>query len=398
MTPSGTRGARRKAGRIRAIRLVATREVLERGRSRGYLLSLLFTLFLLAAGFLLPTLVLTGDHPTKIALVGSTPAVLGPALQTSAEQFDATVDISTLPDRAAADAAVGDKTVDAALEVPPDLSTPGELIVLEEAGSQLRGIVSGAVISLRAGSAGQLLIPPSVTALKPPTAENTTAIIFANAGIILMFIGIFTYGTWVLTGVVEEKQSRVVEVVLSTVRPRDLLMGKVIGIGLLALAQLIVLVAAGIGAAQLSGRLSLPPTTVGAVVQLLTWFVLGFALYSTALGTLGALASRVDEAQNAAMPVTMTATFSYIVAIVFVTQEPSGVVARVMTFLPPSAPMVVPLRAALGVIDPWEVVVSIAIMLAAIWLLFVVGARVYTGAVLQTGSRMRLRDAWRASR
>ena len=85
-----------------------------------------------------------------------------------------------------------------------------------------------------------------------------------------MFIGIFSYGSWVLTGVVEEKQSRVVEVVLSTVRARDLLMGKVLGIGLLALAQLVVLVAVGIGLSQVLGRLVLPATTTGAVVQLLT--------------------------------------------------------------------------------------------------------------------------------
>ena len=113
-----------------------------------------------------------------------------------------------------------------------------------------------------------------------------------------MFIGIFSYGTWVLTGVVEEKQSRVVEVVLSTVRPRDLLMGKVLGIGLLALAQLVVLVAVGIGLSQLLGRLVLPATTPGAVVQLLIWFILGFAFYSTAMGFLGSLASRMEEASN----------------------------------------------------------------------------------------------------
>ena len=67
-----------------------------------------------------------------------------------------------------------------------------------------------------------------------------------------------------------------------------------------------------------------------------------------------------------------------------------------MTFLPPSAPMVVPLRAALGAIEPWEIVLSASFMVAAIWVLFVVGARVYSGAVLQTGGRMKLRDAWRA--
>jgi ABC-2 type transport system permease protein len=98
------------------------------------------------------------------------------------------------------------------------------------------------------------------------------------------------------------------------------------------------------------------------------------------------------------MPVTMSATLFYVVSIVFVTQDPAGLLARIMTFLPLSAPMVVPLRVALGAIDPWEVVVSIAIMVAAILLLFEAGARVYAGAVLQGGGRMKLRDAWRASR
>jgi ABC-2 type transport system permease protein len=267
--------------------------------------------------------------------------------------------------------------------------------VLERVDATLQAITGGAVIALRAGPTAA---PPAMEVLDPPKDSDVTAIIFANAGIVLMFIGIFTYGTWVLTGVVEEKQSRVVEVILSTVRPRDLLMGKVLGIGVLAIAQLVVLVAAGIAASQVSGRLVLPPTTVGAVIQLLTWFILGFAFYSTAMGALGALASRPDEANNAAMPVTMSATLFYIVSIVFVTQEPSGVLARVLTFLPLSAPMVVPLRAALGAIEPWEVAVSIAVMVAAILVLFEAGARVYAGAVLQGGGRMRLRDAWRANR
>lgn len=380
---------------LRAIGLVAMREVLERGRSRGYLISLVFTVFLLVAGFVLPSLFLSGDEPLRLGLVGAPPAGLETALEATASAYGTDLDVSQLPDRAAAETAVRDKSVDAALEVPADLSAAGTLIVREQPDSRLQGIVGQAVIALRAGTTA---LPPAVDTLEPVTAEDTTAIIFANAGIILMFIGIFTFGTWVLTGVVEEKQSRVVEVVLSTVRARDLLMGKVLGIGLLALVQLVILVGAGIVAAQLSGRLQLPATTGGAVVQLLLWFVLGFAFYSTALGALGALASRVDEAQNASMPVTMTATLAYIVSIVFVTQEPSGIVARVMTFLPPAAPMVVPLRASLGAIEPWEVVLSIGLMLVAIWALFTVGARVYSGAVLQTGGRMKLRDAWRASR
>src|SRR3954464_1184002 len=167
-------------------------------------------------------------------------------------------------------------------------------------------------------------------------------------------------------------------------------MGKVLGIGLLALAQLVILVAVGIGLSQVLGRLVLPTTTAGAVVQLLIWFILGFAFYSTTMGFLGSLASRVEEASTASMPVTLTATTAYILSIVVVTGDPQGVLARVMTFLPPSAPMVVPLRTALGAIEPWEVVLSMAIMLATIWVLFSIGARVYSGAVLQTGGRIKL--------
>ncbi len=384
--------------RLRAVRLVAMREILERGRSRGYLLSLVFTVFILVAGFLLPIVLLGDQNQVSLALVGETPAGLDVAITSVAGQYDVTVDLSSVPDRATAEAAVRDKRIQAALEVPPDLAGPGDLIVLDEPDQRLQAITSAAVIGLRAGANASVLQSPEVVALVPPTEERTASLILANAGIILMFIGIFTYGTWVLMGVVEEKQSRVVEVVLATVRPQDLLVGKVLGIGVLALSQLLILVAAGVVAAQLTGRFTLPPTTASAATQLVIWFILGFAFYSTALGALGALASRTDEAQNASLPVTMTATLSYILSLVLVTQEPDGPLAVVMTFFPPSAPMVVPLRAALDAIPPWQIGASIALMLAAIWILFVVGGRVYSGAVLQTGSRMKLRDAWRASR
>ena len=127
------------------------------------------------------------------------------------------------------------------------------------------------------------------------------------------------------------------------------------------------------------------------------WFVLGYAFYSTALGVLGALASRMEEASNASSPVSFIAMGSYFFSLLVALNDPGGTAARIATFLPPVSPMVVPLRAAVGAIEPWEIVLSAALMCAAIWVLFVVGGRVYSGAVLQTGARMRLRDAWRAS-
>jgi ABC-2 type transport system permease protein len=382
--------------RWKAIRLVASREIVERGRSRGYALSLAFTVILMLVGFIIPALLVGNATNTKLAVVGESPAGLEEWLTLTADAYDLEVVLSTVPDRQAAEAALHDGSIDAALEVPADLSSAGELIVLESAPAALQAVVNQSVVALRAGPTASEV--PEVSALAPPTDQDTTALIFANAGIILMFIGIFSYGSWVLTGVVEEKQSRVVEVVLSTVRPRDLLMGKVLGIGLLALAQLVILVAVGLVLSQILGRLVLPTTTVGAVVQLLTWFILGFAFYATTMGFLGALASRPEEASVASMPVTLTATTAYILSIVVVTGDPNGILAHVMTFIPPAAPMVVPLRTALGAIEPWEIVISMVLMVASIWLLFVVGARIYSGAVLQTGGRIKLRDAWRASR
>jgi ABC-2 type transport system permease protein len=383
--------------RLRSIWLVARREIIERGRSRAYVLSLVVTIVLIGAGFLLPSLVAGGPETLKIGLIADTPPAVEQAIRTVSTAVDADkrVEFSRLPDRAAAEAALADESIGVALSVPADLSSAGEIIVQESLGGEDHAVISQAIIGLRAGAA---LIPPTLTELEPRSAEDRTAFLFANAGIILMFVGIFTYGYWVLGGVVEEKQSRVVEVVLSTVRARDLLIGKVLGIGVLGLGQLIVIVAVGLIGTQLTGQFVLPSTTFGAVAMLLLWFVLGYALYSTALGFLGALASRMEEASNATTPVTMVAVFSYLAAILLVTEDPSSLLARVLTLLPPSAPMVVPLRAALGAIEPWEIILSIVITAAAIWGLFVIGGRVYSGAVLQTGGRMKVRDAWRASR
>jgi ABC-2 type transport system permease protein len=380
--------------RWRSIRLVARREILERGRSRAYVASLLFTLTLLGVGFAIPVFVFGTPQPIRIGLIGDHPALLRTTLEVAGASYDREVAVSTIPDRAAAEAALLDQRLDVALDVPPDLTSPGEMVVRDRVGDQARTIVTAAVISLRAGTS---MLPPAVTALDPQTETDTTALLFANAGIILMFLGIFSYGTWVLSGVVEEKQSRVVEVVLSSVRARDLLMGKVLGIGILALGQLVVIVGAGLLASQLTGRFALPETTLQTLVQFTVWFILGFVLYSTALGFLGSLASRMEEASNATLPVTTVAMVSYFIGLLFVTDQPRSLVAQVMTFLPPSAVMVVPLRAALDAIEPWEIVVAGALTIAAIHALFVIGGRVYSGAVLQTGGRVRLRDAWRGA-
>ena len=373
--------------RRRAIWLVARRELLERGRSRAFALSLIVSVVLIVAGILIPTLIGSGPGIQHLGIAGTAPAGFVEGITTGAGSVGLVVLVEPVPDLAAGEARLKDGALAAVLDFPADGSTPA--YVVKTRGNPLlqqlvvAGFTRPREIALRE--------------LEPTDPDRDTSFVFANVGVILLFISIFTFGTWVLTGVVEEKQSRVVEVVLSTIEARDLLMGKVLGIGLLGLVQLVLMITVGLWVGVGSGRFSLPATTGSTVANLVLWFILGYAFYSTALGVLGALASRMEEASNASSPVSFIAMGGYFFALLVALNDPAGTAARIATFIPPVAPMVVPLRAALGAIEPWEIAASAIVMCAAIWLLFVVGGRVYSGAVLQTGARMRLRDAWRAS-
>jgi ABC-2 type transport system permease protein len=395
--------------RARAIYLVARREVLERGRSRAFLISLALTVVFILAGIFLPQLIGGGDQAHKLGVVGTPPAGFDAALAATAQQADIKVNVESVPDVATGESRLKEGTLDGMLVVPTTTNGSAEFVVKQRANDSFAQVVGQA---WQAASATQILTdhgldpatvqagsqPPALRELEPSDPNRDTAFIFANVGVILLFIAIFTFGTWVLTGVVEEKQSRVVEVVLSTVQARDLLIGKVLGIGLLGLVQLIIIVVFGLTFGTVTGRFSLPPTTGAAVAMLLLWFGIGYALYSTALGVLGALASRMEEASNASSPVSIVASLSYVFALLVAIQNPDGVAARIATFLPPVSPMIVPLRAALGAIEPWEIALAVVINLVAIWLLLEFGGRVYSGAVLQTAGRMKLRDAWRLAR
>ena len=394
--------------RLRSIWLVAKREIIERGRSRGFILSVLFTTLLVVGSIILPSILFDDDEPTQVGLVEPAPAGLDAAMTATASQFDVDLAITTYPDDASADAALAAEEVDVVVDVPADLSGPGEVRFDQSENDGLVQIVSASVAALRMqqlvvdagidpGELGAVQVAPEVVTLQPDPERDPGRFLVANIGAVLILVGIFSFGFTVLTGVVEEKQSRVVEVVLSTVRPRDLLMGKVLGIGILGVVQLLVFVLAALIASQFVGGFELPATTPSAVLLLTIWFILGYALYSTALGFLGALASRMEEASNASTPVTFVAMASYFVAIFSVINDPSGPVAIVATYLPPSAPFVVPLRAAFDAIGPIEIVISMIITIIGIWILFSIGARVYAGAVLQTAGRMKIRDAWRSA-
>ena len=205
------------------------------------------------------------------------------------------------------------------------------------------------------------------------------------------------YGQWVISGVVEEKNSRVVEVILSTVQPRHLLAGKVIGIGLLGLGQIALL--AGLAAALLvAGVFDAPAALGGSLVLVVPWFALGFGLYAVAYATAGALASRQQSPDTAGQPVTYTLLAAYFASYAAVSANSSGLLANVLTVFPLTAPLVLPARSALVGVPLWEHALAVVLVLASIYALLRFAGRMYGHGLLHSGSGLGARAAWRLTR
>jgi ABC-2 type transport system permease protein len=255
----------------------------------------------------------------------------------------------------------------------------------------------------RAGVGGatlqRALDPPPlrVATVKPVDPDADAEAGFAFFAVLLLYGQLLTYGYWVAAGVVEEKASRVIEVVLAAVRPRQLLAGKVVGLGLLALGHLLLIAVIGLGAASATGALDVTGTMVRATALALAWFVAGYAFYACAFACAGALVPRQEELQSATMPLTMAILVSFFVSFA-VNDNPDGTLAHVTAFIPTTAPLTMPGRIITGDAGTLEIVLSFAVTLLAAAALIPLAARIYEGGVLRTGSAVKLREAWRSAR
>ncbi len=387
---------------LTVIALVAGRELRERARSRSFLVSTLFILFVVAALALLPTLLEEDDAaPRRVEVLGLGAEELAAQLEASSATLHLELDVVATTDAERSRLALLRQEIDAIVFTDGRLffRRDGDAEVVQATQQALRawllparleglGIDAETATSLAEGP------PLNVSSLLAASENEADRLIVAVGGVVLLLLAITTYGQWVLQGVVEEKTSRVVEVLLVTMRPHQLLAGKVLGIGLLGLAQLTVTVALGLGVASASGLIELPDRAGALFALELLWFVLGFAFYAVAYAAAGSLVSRQEEAANVSLPVTIALMASYLIAFTAVLEDANGLVPRVATFVPLTAPIVIPARAAVGAVSPVEHLAALTIMLAAIYLLVRVAGRIYAGGVLRSGPTVRLRDAW----
>ena len=317
----------------RAIILVAEREIRERLRSKAFLISTLVILLVVGGSTALGG-ALSKETTYRVAVTAPAPPGLAVALQRAAEPFDdANVQLRVVASPTAGRQALEAEEVDALLLLSED-----RLVFRSDVDAKAAAVADTAVRMLRRH------LPPEPelrTATLHPAEDGTTdaATLVAYAGSLFLLASLVFYGQWVVTGVVEEKNNRVVELILSTVRPRHLLAGKVIGIGLLGLAQLALI--AGLAATLLAaGAFDAPRSLGGDVALVIPWFVLGFALYAVAYAAAGALASGQQNADTAGQPVSYTLLAVYFAGYVALSVDMDGVLANLLTVFPLTAPLV----------------------------------------------------------
>jgi ABC-2 type transport system permease protein len=385
-----------------SIALIAQREVRQRLRSRAFLVfTVLIAVVIVGIGVLHRVLSDSGPSARTVAVVGTAPPQLPDAVTAAGQALDLRIRLVGEPDEATARAALDGGQVDAVIVASSD----GSLLFRSSIDTDLQRAVDAAwqsasvaqtasALGLSAEQTASLVSPPELRAVTiEPKDDDGPGMLVGFVTAVLLLVSVTTFGGYVLSGVVEEKTSAIIELLLSHVRAYQLLAGKVLGIGAVALVQMAVAVAAGAVALGISGA-SIPVEIWVAVPTTLLWFVAGFVLYSTLFALAGSFVSRQEDAQAAAAPISLTFMAAYFIVFTVGT-DPSSPTATVLSLLPPFAPLLMPLRIATASATWWEIVVSAVLLIGAIVLVLRAAGAIYARTLLHRGSRITWREALR---
>lgn len=384
------------------VQLVAARELRDRLGNKAFLITTAVSLLVIVGIIVAPTF-FDDDGPSTatigVAADADVPDGFTQALTSTgvALGYDE-VEVEDVADRTAAEAAVAEGDLDA---VVIDTDT----LLLDSPSTSLQQLVAQA---LQAASITSFLADADVdpAALQAASALPDLEVVLPDGqdtdeldqqfGIgfiitVLLFLTLQINGASVLTTTVEEKSSRVVEVLLGTLRPWQLLSGKLVAMTALSIGQLLLYAGAALAAVTLTGDVDLPPATASVLVGSIAMFVVGFGLYAAIYAVAGALATSAEEAQSSAAPIGFISAAVYMAVLIGVVPNPDGTLARVLTFIPFSAPFAIPVRLTAGM--PWWEV-GIGFVATAIGLVLIVrlAGRLYSAAILSGGTL-----SWRAA-
>lgn len=242
-------------------------------------------------------------------------------------------------------------------------------------------------------------VVPTLSVVSPPTQDSEDfgfryALLMVMD--IVLFIVIMGGGQVIAMGVVEEKASRIVEILLATIRPTSLLAGKVLGTGVATVVSYAVIAVAALVTARVMDVLPTTTVSVDAVVAgLLIWMIIGFTTFAVLFGAAGALVSRQEDVSSVTMPLIMLCMIPYMASFIMATTDTSAWYWTVLAYVPPFSAFIAPARLALGVSSWSEQLIAMAIAIAIIPVLVRAGAAVYTRAVTRMGSRVPLKEVLR---
>lgn len=403
-TPRSLREPRRGAA-TGDVSLVMGRELRERLRGRFYLIGTAIVLVVVAAAIVIPVIHKPSTQTETIGVVGNLSATTRSSVETLAREVGTKVRIVTMPTKARATTSLDAGDLDFVLVddrgiivdtlfSPTDTSTTASLVqaVATRLGEQRA--LAAAHLSASQAAALAHARPLAITALHHGAAKgvNATSLI----GVILIFIMLSQYNTWLLVGVMEEKSSRVVEVLLAAVRPVKLLTGKVLGIGLAALLQAGVVVAFALVLSKAVGSNLLRGTGLREIITTLVWLVLGYSLYCWLYAAAGSMAERQDQVQSLALPLSLPMLVGYIVSLTSASAASAPLVLKIFAYIPFTAPFAMPVLVGFGVVTWWQFALSVALTLVTTVAVARVAVSIYRRAILRTGARVRLRDVHRS--
>jgi ABC-2 type transport system permease protein len=382
--------------------LVAARELRTRVRGRVFRTGTLLVLVIVAAAIVIPTLISAKASIQRVGVAGQLSAPLQAAVVADGTAAGEQVQIVAEPSGQAASADLragridlaivdGRQVVVAKAVAASDTSAPAQLTR-----AVARAVGTGEALQAAGLSQAQARLitgarPLPVTSLAPggPGTTNRNA---TFVGLLLLVFMLTQYNAWTLTGVLEEKSSRVVEVLLAAITPARLLTGKVLGIGLTAFVQAGLAVAAAAALTEATHSHALAGITPASVASTLTWLVLGYAFYSWGYAAAGSTADRQEQAQSLLLPLALPVIFGYVMATSTITSGHPSVLFHVLAYLPPTAPFAMPVLVSLGAASAWQFALSAAISIVCTAGLARGAIAVYRRSILQTGRRVPLRE------
>jgi ABC-2 type transport system permease protein len=387
--------------------LVARREIVERIRQRVFVVSTLITIAIICAIVLLPKLL---DRPTEWAIGVTNPKAQRLAEATKqllvAGEPKAKVTITSVSERSGK-AEIKSGNIDVLLAADPAGKQPLVATVNRGLGDDKRALLSTAIqqqrvideakrLGISSDDAFSLLAPGelNINVLDPPDPSKDSDRALAMGASILMFVQVMQFGMAVAGGVVEEKSSRVLELLLGRMNTRTLLTGKLLGIGAVGLLQMVAYVASALILVTVAGVAKLTGASWKLAALTLIWFVVGYLLFSGFYLIAGALAGRQEDLQSTTGLALLVSMAGYITSI-FVMQSPDAGWARIASVIPFCAPMSQPLRFANGSSSLLEMLFAFGLCALTIWLVIRVAARIYNRTVLmktQTGLIKTLRQ------